>query len=143
MGLYLDTSCLLKLLFPEPESLWTARQVAKEDRVVVTSLARLEALVQVEGRRLGGLFSARQAAAVAKALDALLLQSPYELVTMPRDAIDVAEQQLKRRAVHCRTLDRLHLSAMQSLGLSRILTNDNVQLKAAVALGFHAISPSA
>lgn len=143
MGLYLDTSCLLKLLFPEPETLATAKQVAKEQSVVVTSLARLEALVQIEGRRIGGLFSARQAGAVVKALDALLQQSPYEFVRMPRDVIDLAEQQLKKRTAHCRTLDRLHLSAMQSLGLNRILTNDKVQWQAAVALGFQAISPSA
>ncbi|MDZ4696643.1 MAG: type II toxin-antitoxin system VapC family toxin [Deltaproteobacteria bacterium] len=143
MGLYLDTSCLLKLLFPEPETRATAIHLAQEDRVVVSSLARLEALVQIDGRRAGGLFSARQATLITKTLDALMLQAPYELANVPRDMIAVAEQQLKNYPVaHCRTLDRLHLSAMQSLGLDRILTNDKVQWKAAVALGYRAISPS-
>ncbi len=142
MGLYLDTSCLLKLIFPEPEARAVAWLVAKESRVVVSSLTRLEALVQVGGRRAGGSFSGRQAAAVVKHLDGMLEQAPYELVPVPRDMILVAEQQIRDpSSVHCRTLDRLHLASMRSLGLQRILTNDGIQRKAALAMGMDVISP--
>lgn len=142
-GLYLDTSCLLKLLFPEPEARAVAWLIAAEPRVVVSSLARLEALVQIDGRRAGGLFSARQAAAVVKHLEGMMEQAPYELMPVPRDMIALAEAQMRARAsVHCRTLDRLHLAAMRSLGLQRILTNDGSQRKAALALGLQVVSPA-
>ena len=44
VSLYIDTSCLLKLLFPEPESARVGESVAAEKRVVVSALGRLEAL---------------------------------------------------------------------------------------------------
>lgn len=40
MSLYLDTSCLLKLLLPEVESRRVAEIVAAEEHVVVSSLAQ-------------------------------------------------------------------------------------------------------
>ncbi len=42
MSVYLDTSCLLKLLVFEPESGDVRNAVAAADDVVVSSLARLE-----------------------------------------------------------------------------------------------------
>jgi hypothetical protein len=55
VSLYLDTSCLLKTLFPEPETERVIRLVAAEERVVVSTLARLETLVQIHARGAGGL----------------------------------------------------------------------------------------
>jgi len=40
VSLYLDTSCLLKLLLPEVESRRVAEIVAAEEHVVVSSLAQ-------------------------------------------------------------------------------------------------------
>ena len=45
MSLYLDTSCLLKMLFPEPETRRVMQLVAVEEHVVISTLARLETLV--------------------------------------------------------------------------------------------------
>src|SRR5438445_12812372 len=58
MSLYLDTSCLLKLLFPEPESRRGAQPIEAESGVVVSALARLEALGQLQARVAGGILSA-------------------------------------------------------------------------------------
>lgn len=143
MSLYLDTSCLLKLFFPEPESARVASIVAAEPRVVVTNLARLEALVQIGGRVHGGVLKERAGARLYSQIDAVLRLAPYELVTTPA-AIDLAAEgqlvPLGRRA-HCRTLDRLHLGAMQVLGMRRLLTNDDVQATAAHDLGFEVLLP--
>jgi len=49
MALDLDTSCLLKV-FPEPETAVTMALIARESHAVVSSLARLEALVHIHGR---------------------------------------------------------------------------------------------
>lgn len=143
MSLYLDTSCLLKLLFAEPESTKTSLLVAAEPRVVVSSLARLEALVQIQGRASGELLSARAAAALARLLDQTLASAPFDLVTTPAGIDEMATAQLfpLSRSVHCRTLDRLHLAAMQALGVRRLLTNDETQARAASALGFEVLRP--
>jgi uncharacterized protein with PIN domain len=69
MGLYLDTSCLLKLFFPEPESATVASQVAAEEHVVVSTLARLELRVQIQGRVAGGTLSAKSATALLSVVD--------------------------------------------------------------------------
>jgi len=49
-SLYVDTSCLLKLLFLEAESRRVAEILGSEEHVVVSSLARLEAIVQVHSQ---------------------------------------------------------------------------------------------
>ena len=138
MSLYLDTSCLLKLLFPEPESSTTALLITAETRVVVTTLARLEAIVQIQGRVAGGLLTARSASTLTRLLDQTLAATPFDLLPTPPgvDAVAVGQLFPLGRSVHCRTLDRLHLAAMQAIGLRRILTNDEIQARAATALGF-------
>ena len=143
MSLYLDTSCLLKLLLVEPETSRVSSMVAAENRVVVSSLARLEALVQIQGRAAGGLLTTRSAATLARLLDQTLASAPFDLVTTPAGIDGVAAGQLfpLGRSVHCRTLDRLHLAAMQALGLRRLLTNDDSQARAASALGFEILRP--
>jgi predicted nucleic acid-binding protein len=143
MGLYLDTSCLLKLFFPESESAAVASLVAAEERVVVSTLARLELRVQIQGRVAGGTLSAKSATALLSVVDRTLAQSPYEIAETPSNVYPVAAAQLLPlgRSVHCRTLDRLHLAAMEALGLRRLLTNDEIQARAAKARGFEVLGP--
>jgi predicted nucleic acid-binding protein len=143
MSLYLDTSCLLKLLFVEPESMKTSLLLAAEPRVVVSSLARLEALVQIQGRVAGGLLTASKAASLVRLLDQTLATAPFELLTTPAETDGIAAGQIIpfNRSFHCRTLDRLHLAAMQALGIHRLFTNDDIQARAARGLGFDVLQP--
>lgn len=143
MSLYLDTSCLLKVLFPEPETSRVMQLVAAEDQVVVSSLGRVETLVQVHARAVGGLLSRPAARSLAERLDELLRQDPYDVVPAPADVFDLAETQVRSlpRRAYCPTLDRLHLATMKSLALDRLLTNDDSQARAARALGYSVILP--
>jgi predicted nucleic acid-binding protein len=50
-------------------------------------------------------------------------------------------QHRNARDLHCRTLDRLHLAAAEKFGLTRIMTRDAAQAKAAEELGFEVVSP--
>jgi predicted nucleic acid-binding protein len=50
-------------------------------------------------------------------------------------------QDREARRVHCRTLDRLHLAAMEELGLRRLMTTDTAEAAGAKALGFEVVSP--
>jgi len=142
MALYLDTSCLLKVFFPAPETAKTLAALSTETRVVV-SLAKLEMLSQIHGRVAGGLLSAARAKRLLQGVEAVLKRAPCEPTRCPADLIEIAETQLGLlgRSVYCRTLDRLHLAAMEALGLRRLLTNDDTQAAAARALGFQVSLP--
>jgi len=143
VALYLDTSCLAKLLFDEVESPRTVALIAAEARVAVSSLARLEAAVQIQGRVAGGGLTPRQGKQLLTKLAGIIARQPLELVADPPDVLTVAEKQVRDapKAAYCPTLDRLHLAIMEALGLRRVLTNDDAQARAARALGFEAILP--
>ena len=143
MALYLDTSCLLKVFFPEPETDRTLALIGAEARVLVSSLARLEALSQIRARAAGGLLSPARATRLRRRVDAVLKLAPYERVRCPADIIDIAADQIRitEKGAYCRTLDRLHLATMQALGIHRLLTNDRVQAAAARSLGLDVMLP--
>ena len=143
MALYIDTSCFLKLFFPEPETTRVAGLVSAETRVVISALVRLETLSHVHARVAGGLMSRAFGANLVRRMDRMLETDPYELVFCPASIVEVAEAQVRplARSAHCRTLDRLHLATMQALGLQRLLTNDDGQAAAARALGFDVSLP--
>jgi predicted nucleic acid-binding protein len=143
MSLYLDTSCLLKLLFAEPERLRVYEVIQREAVVVISDLARLEASIQIKGREEGRAISRSQASSLRRALATLVAAEPFHGVTCPGRLVEIASHQVadRRRLGHCRTLDRLHLAAMEGLGLGRLLTNDDQQASAARALGFDVLTP--
>jgi predicted nucleic acid-binding protein len=144
-GLYLDTSCLLKLLWLEPESAYVAELVEREARVVVSDLAVVEAVVQIHGRRIAGLLRLPDAKRLESALDRMLGAEPFALISLTTEALAQARAQVRRlrRGGHCRTLDRLHLALMEGEGLRRLLTNNDQQAAAARAAGKRVLLPHA
>ncbi len=141
MSLYADTSVLLKLFFVEPESIRTSQIVAGEAQIVISSLARLEAIVQVHRRVAAGKIRRQVGVRLLAQIEARLHASPFDLRECPPGLIKVAEEQAATWKAYCPTLDRLHLAAMQLLQLRRLLTNDDTQAAAARALGFEVILP--
>ena len=79
VSLYIDTSCLLKLLWPEPETARTEALVDAEELVVVSDLARLELLVQVRARRAAGLLTRRGDARLVQHADRLRRRLSHHL----------------------------------------------------------------
>jgi hypothetical protein len=77
---------------------------------------------------------------LVKHLEDILQLPPFAMSAFPPSAIENAERQVGQRA-YCKTLDSLHLGAMASLGLKRLLTNDDQQAAAARALGFTVLLP--
>ncbi len=141
-SLYLDTSCLLKLFFREPESAEVASIVAAEVRVVVSELGLLEASVQIHGRRLSGLLTRARAQRLEAVLEQTLAMQPFAVVPFAAAALARArgQAQTAQKVAHCRTLDRLHLAVMELEGLDRLLTNDGRQATAALAMGFEVLN---
>ena len=143
MSLYVDTSCFLKLLFTEPGSDRVVELAMTEPRLIISALTRLEALVQVKSREVGGTLTGREGDKIRQKLESLLEAPPFESADIPGTAFRAAEQQARasRKGAHCRSLDRLHLAAMESIGVRRLATTDIQQAAAARALGFEVVFP--
>ena len=77
MSHYLDTSCLLKVFFPEPETPRILHHLAQEPQVIISSLTRLEALTHIHARVAGGLLSAGAAKRLVQRFDDVLQAEPY------------------------------------------------------------------
>ena len=140
--LYVDTSCLLKLIFLEPESANVIHTLSGVDPVVVSELARLEAETQLRARFVGGLLTKSRYQRISEELARTLSREPFVVTAFPLDAFDGARKIAEKAKVHCRTLDLLHVGAMATLGLERLFTNDRTQGKLARSLGFSVMSPS-
>jgi predicted nucleic acid-binding protein len=140
--IYLDTSCLLKLLWEEPESADVRNAVYAEDQVVVSSLAELETEVQLKAAAAGGEIRTSQLRHCQARLTSMRNIDPFYFRPLPAAVFSTALRQHRRpQAVYCRALDRLHLAAMEELNVLRLFTLDGVQCKVARALGYEVLLP--
>ena len=140
--IYADTSCLLKVLRPEPlsEAVWSA--ISDEASVIVSVLAELETLVQFKADWTGGILTRKQWRQVETQFGILRNQPPFEFRALPAAVFQTALRQHRNSGdKHCRSLDRLHLAAMEELKVSRLMTHDEGQAKAAIEAGFEVIRP--
>jgi hypothetical protein len=98
----------------------------QEDLVIVSALAELEALVQLKTERAGGLLTPNQWRHTEACFGLLKNQPPFDFRDLPSAVFQTA----------CRSLDRLHLAAMEELKASRLMTHKEGQAKAASEAGF-------
>jgi len=139
---YLETRCLIKLLRDEPESASVREAVDRESEVVVSSLVELETEVQLKAAAAGGEIRAAQCRQYQAKLTAMRNFDPFYFRHLPAAVFSTAlRQHQHRQATYCRVMDRLHLAAMEDLRLSRLITVDEIQGKAAAALGYGVIRP--
>jgi predicted nucleic acid-binding protein len=140
--IYLDSSSLLKLLWNEPESAFTIDALAVESVVVVSVLAEIETAVQLKAAYLGGDYTLPQLRRFEAQLAIFRNQPPYEFRTLPGAVFQTALRQHRSSGgLLCRSLDRLHLAAMEELKVSRLMTHDEGQANAAIEAGFEVVRP--
>jgi predicted nucleic acid-binding protein len=140
--IYLDTSCLLKLLLEEAEREAVRRAVATEAEVTVSALTELETTVQLRAAWLAGEYRERRYHAYVRQLSTFRETDPFRFRPIAGSVFRTAMRQDRAaRRIHCRTLDRLHLAAMEDLGLRRLMTHDTAQAVGAKVLGFEVVSP--
>ena len=140
--IYLDSSCLLSLLWDELESSDVINAVAREEVVVITALAELETLVQLKAAHLGGEYNLPRCRLLETRLTGFYRQPPYEFRALSASLLKTALRQHRNSgSLHCRAFDRLHLAAMEELKVRRLMTRDQAQATAAVAMGFDVVQP--
>jgi predicted nucleic acid-binding protein len=140
--IYLDTSSLLKLFHDEPESAGVRQAVAGESEILVSGLARLESRIQFKAGWLGGDYGKARYLAYVKELDQLAETDPFRFVDLAASVFATAlRQDWVAVSLHVRTLDRLHLAAMEEFDVRRLMTNDTTQASAARALGWEVVVP--
>jgi len=140
--IYLDTSCLLKLYYPEPESQHVANLVAGVP-LAFTLLHELEITNALELK----VFWKQARLSQTKATVALLDQDLRSGV-LRRVSIDGPEvyQEAKRlakaytRTLGCRSLDILHCAAAHMLTVDSFLTADARQQQLAMATGLRCLT---
>ncbi len=140
--IYLDTSCLLKLLRDEPESADVRSAVNAETEVLVSSLTELETEVQLKAASIGGEIRTGQWRQYQARLTAMRNFDPFHFRHLPAAVFPTALRQHRHpQAAYCRCLDRLHLAAMEELKQTRLMTLDETQADAAEALGHEVVRP--
>lgn len=141
--IYIDSSCLVKVFRPEPESAAVMQAIAQQEAVIVTTLVELEVMVQLKADYLAGDLSRPRWRQLEAQFSVLRNQPPYEFRAIPASLFRTALRQHRNSGdLHCRTLDRLHVAAMEELGISRLMTHDERQANAAREAGFDVIWPN-
>jgi predicted nucleic acid-binding protein len=135
--IYLDTGCLLKLYYPEPESARVARLVSGS-AIAFLALHELEVFNVLELK----LYRKEAASAQVRAAAALVEQDLragvlYRAAVPWEDVLQEAALTAKAhtRRFGCRSLDALHCSAARSLAVTSFVTTDMRQRRLAESLG--------
>jgi predicted nucleic acid-binding protein len=140
--IYLDSSCLIKILIEEPESPEVRSCVQREEGVIISALAELEAEIHLKAVALGGVISTPQWRHYSAQLASLRNLDPFHFRHLPAAVFSTALKQHRTpRGAYCRSLDRLHLAAMEELNVRRLMTLDRGQASAAAALNYEIVEP--
>jgi hypothetical protein len=118
------------------------KAIAIEPEVTVSTLAELEVMIQLKADYLAGNLTRAGWHQLEARFSVLRHQEPYEFRTLPASLFRTALRQHRNSGeVHCRSIDRLHLAAIEELGLKRLMTHDARQAKAAVEAGLDVVRP--
>jgi predicted nucleic acid-binding protein len=140
--IYIDSSCLLKVFRREPGSPAVLKAIGVETEVIVSALAELEVMVQLKADYLAGNLTRPGWRQLEARFSVLRHQAPYEFRPLRASLLRTALRQHRNAGdVHCRSIDRLHLAAMEELGLKRLMTHDLQQASAAADAGFGVVRP--
>ena len=114
--IYLDTSCLVKLIRQEAQSQAVSEALSREAQVIVSALTELETLVQFKAGYLAGDYGLAQRRRYETQLHLVQTAEPFHLKKIPAGTWETALRQHRNsQDIHCRTSDRIHLAIMEKL----------------------------
>ena len=135
--IYLDTGCLLKLYYPEPNSASVAEAVTGK-RILFTALHELETVSALQLKRFRGEATAEQAEAAMRLMREDLaggkLAGPaVNWPTVLHDAAELAGTHAASSG--CRSLDVLHCAIARAVDADEFVSSDARQIAVATAMG--------
>jgi predicted nucleic acid-binding protein len=140
--IYLDTGCLLKLYYPEPESESVAKLVV-EEAIVLVALHELELANALELKLFRREAKLSQVRAVHEFVAADLRDGKLHRPALVWDDVLQDSTALARshtRKLGCRSLDILHCAAARRLAVDMFVTTDARQKRLANAIGLRCVS---
>lgn len=141
--IYLDTGCLLKLYYPEPESESVARLVV-EQAIALIALHELELSNALELKLFRREAKASQVRAVHEFVAADLRVGKLHRPALIWDDVlkdSAVMAQRHTRKIGCRSLDILHCAAARLLAVDLFVTTDARQKRLANAIGLRCLTP--
>lgn len=138
---YWDTSCLVKLYTPEPDSPILRNHLTGSGRCVTSDVTPLEFWATVRRKESEGILAPGEAQKIQAAFESdialglvTIVVSNEPVKTEFRNVIEQCYSQ--KPPVFVRTNDALHLAAAREAGESAIVATDKRLREAALALGF-------
>ena len=138
---YLDTGCLVKLYYPEPDSDLVIGQVSGEE-IVYTPLHALELTTALELKRFRGEATLEQVAGSLTLVQEDISSGKLVVIDAPAlDSLNTATDLARAHAAEtgCRALDTLHCAWATNLQISGFLSTDLRQLALARLVGLRVI----
>ena len=134
---YLDTGCLVKLYYPEPDSDLVINQISGQE-IVYTPLHALELTTALELKRFRGEATLEQVAeSLTLVQDDISSGKLVEIDAPALDSLNAAIELARAYAAEtgCRALDTLHCAWATNLKISGFLSTDMRQLALAKLAG--------
>jgi predicted nucleic acid-binding protein len=133
--IYLDTSALVKLYVPEPESASLDQLVGQRRDLVVSDVAVTETASAIGRRVREGTLSDETASRIYRQLLSDVDDRYFERMSVGSDTHREAERLLLSSRVPLRTLDALHLALAIQANARSVATFDRQLATAATSLG--------
>lgn len=146
-AVYWDTSALVKLYAPEPDSSGYFRLFAgQREDIAISFLHRVEMFFALRNKEARSEISTGSAATLFSLFEEHARQGRYLQIPWGDDVANEARRLLEPCLsavvpLHLRTLDGLHLGAAMAAGIRRLVTADTRMSLAAVALGMVKVEP--
>ena len=143
---YWDTSCLIKLYTPEPDSALFRARLAAEISCLTADIAPLEFWATVRRKESEGVLAPGEAETVFRALVNDVASNEITLVNCDapvRQEFHAIVDQCHAQTppIYIRTNDALHLAAARCSGETEIVATDKRLREAALLLGFSVFPP--
>jgi len=140
--IYLDTSALVKLYLPEPESDAVDQLVYRRRDLVVSEVAVTEVASAIGRRVREGALSAETATQIYHRLLSDVNDRCFIRLSVGTDTHREAERLLLSSRVALRTLDALHLALAIQAASRSVATFDRQMARAATSIGLAAVPAS-
>jgi predicted nucleic acid-binding protein len=143
---YWDTSCLIKLYTPEPDSMLFRSHLAGGNACVTCDITPLEVWATLRRKESEGILSAGEAETVFRALEVDISSGDIRLIScdsVVRQEFHFLVEQCHARIppIYIRTNDALHLAAARCYGASEIVATDKRVRDASIFAGFKVFPP--